>query len=136
MCKRLFFIFLTFLNPKVQIQAHGSPVPDKKWKNGIIKSCHRNTGCPSFWCRKLEFLESTHEEWKCSIFGSDRSSRGHNVRSSVRLVQVCLKLSIFIILTQIFKLTSCELQAVSQQLFNSHHTVRALNTFVLLFIQI
>ena len=29
---------------------------------------------------------------------------------------------------QIVKLTSCELQAVSQQSFNSHHTVGALNT--------
>ena len=50
----------------------------------------------------------------------------------VRLVQVCLELSIFIILTQIVKLTSYELQAVSQKSFNSHlvshHTVGALNT--------
>ena len=36
------------------------------------------------------------------------------VGSSVRPVQVCPELSIFIILAQIFKLTSCELQAVSQ----------------------
>ena len=36
-----------------------------------------------------------------------------SVRSSVRSVQTCLELSIFIFLTQIFKLTLCELQAVS-----------------------
>ena len=53
-----------------------------------------------------------------------------SVRPSVRLVQACLELSIIIILaqTQIVKLTSCELQAVIQQSFNSHHTVGALNT--------
>ena len=51
----------------------------------------------------------------------------------VRSVQVCLKPSILIFLAQIFNLTSCELQAFSQQSFNSyqlisHHTVGALNT--------
>ena len=54
------------------------------------------------------------------------------MRASVRPVQVCLELSIFIILTQMVKLNSCNLQAVSQQSFNSHsvshHTVGALNT--------
>ena len=50
------------------------------------------------------------------------------VRSFVRSVQVCLEFSIFIILTQIVKLTSCKLPEISQQSFNSHHTVGAYNT--------
>ena len=35
------------------------------------------------------------------VFGSVRSSRSHNLRSFVRPVQVCLRLSIFIILAQV-----------------------------------
>ena len=58
-----------------------------------------------------------------NIFGSDRSSTSHHLRlfvhSSIRLVQVCLELSIFIIITQIVTLTSCELQAASQQSYTN-----------------
>ena len=42
---------------------------------------------------------------------------------SVRLVQVFLELSIFIFLAQIFKLTSCELQAFSQRPVSSQSEV-------------
>ena len=59
------------------------------------------------------FLSWDNLYFRVPFFGSDRSSRSHNVRPSVRPVQVCLKLSIFILLNQIFKLTSCALQAVS-----------------------
>ena len=56
------------------------------------------------------------------VFGSDRSSRNANVRSfvhssirpSVRSVETCRELSIFIILAQIFKLTSCALSEINQ----------------------
>ena len=47
------------------------------------------------------------------FFGSDRSPRSHNVRLSVRSVQTCLELSIFIFLTQILKLSVSHFNSIS-----------------------
>ena len=58
-----------------------------------------------------------------NIFGSDRSSRSHNVRSSVRSVQVCLELSFFNFLAQIFKQSVSSQSAVSQQSVSSQSAV-------------
>ena len=52
------------------------------------------------------------------LFGSDRSSRSHNLRPSVRSVQVCLELSIF-------KQSVISQSAVSQQSARSQIAVRA-----------
>ena len=51
-----------------------------------------------------------------AIFGSDRSSRSHNVRPSVRSVQVCLEQSIFIFLGQ----RALREQAKSNQALREH----------------
>ena len=43
-------------------------------------------------------VAGTHNQvCKKIIFGSDRSSRSHNLRASVRPMKVCLKLSIFLL---------------------------------------
>ena len=55
---------------------------------------------------------------------ADRSPRSHNLRPSVRAVQVCLDLSFFIFLAQIFKQSVSNQSAVSQPVTQqsvSHH---------------
>ena len=50
---------------------------------------------------KLKDQKNLSNFLECILFGSIRSSRSHFVRESVRLVQVCQELSIFIILAQV-----------------------------------
>ena len=58
-------------------------------------------------------------KYKNLIFGSVRSSRSHNVSSSVRLVQTCQELSIFIFLRSQVSLNSVSGQSqVSLRLFS------------------
>ena len=58
------------------------------------------------------------------LFGSDRSSRNADLRSSVRSVQTCLEQSIFIILAQIFKLSVRNRSAVSEHSESNQRALR------------